>query len=103
MELVKKEENALLWDEKECNYIYDLIDHISTLELELETIKEGLKEWMENNNLKKVENDYFVITYIAETYRETFDSKTFRKEHEELYNDYIKLSTTKPSVRIKLK
>ena len=103
MELIKLNENAVALDQQESLYITNLLERYEDVSHELETLKAGLLKWMETNDLKKVENDYLIVTYIAETYRETFDSKTFRKEHEELYNDYIKLSTTQPSVRIKLK
>ena len=101
--LIKAETMALKLDEQESQYIYNLLERQHEIEQEVETLKEGLKAWMEKNNIKKTENDWVSITYVDENYREVFDSKAFRKEHEDLYNDYIKFSTTKPQIRIKLK
>ena len=74
---------------------------------EYEELKSGiidkLKKEMEQNNIIKIETDEVVINYIAESYRETFDSKQLKKEDEKLYNKYIKISKVKPSVRIKFK
>ena len=58
---------------------------------------------MEANNVLKIDNDNLTITYIAPTERETFDSKTFREEHEDLYDAYVKFNPVKSSVRIKVK
>lgn len=64
---------------------------------------EKLKDFMEEHSIKKFENDDVVLTYIEPTYRETFDSKMFKKEHEDMYNEYIKISNIKSSLRVKLK
>lgn len=68
-----------------------------------DSIKESLMKEMETKKLLKVENEEIAITYVAPTYRETFDSKAFKKDHEDLYNDYTKLSDVKASLRIKVK
>lgn len=101
--LIKAETMALKLDEQESQYIYDLIERHHEIEAELETLKEGLKTWMEKNEIKKAENDYLSLSYIEGNYREVFDTKAFRKDHEDLYNQYIRFSDTKPQVRIKLK
>lgn len=67
------------------------------------SIIDKIKEVMEQNNIIKIETDEVLINYIAESYRETFDSKQLKKEDETLYNKYIKISKVKSSVRIKLK
>ena len=33
---------------------------------------------------------------------ETFDSKTFRKDHPDLYDEYVSISMVKASVRMKV-
>ena len=64
---------------------------------------EKVKAFMEENSIKKFENEEIAVTYVEPTYRESFDSKAFRAEHEDIYNDYIKLSPVKASLRIKTK
>lgn len=103
MDLIKLDEQALMLEPQESEYIADLLVRYNNVNEELNNIKAGLQAFMERSNIKKLETDELVITYIAETYRETFNSRAFRKDHEELYNDYIDISTVKPSVRIKLK
>jgi len=64
---------------------------------------EKLKEFMEANSIKKFENEDIILTYIEPTYRESFDSKTFRAEHEDLYNEFVKVSPVKPSLRVTMR
>lgn len=68
-----------------------------------EALKKAILEAMERNNVVKVETDALTINYIAKTDRETFDSKTFRKDHADLYDEYVKITPVKPSIRIKVK
>lgn len=68
-----------------------------------EEIKNGILKEMEEKNIIKLETNELIITYVAETYRESFDSKTLKAEDEELYNKYVKISPVKSSVRIKVK
>ena len=68
-----------------------------------EEIKTGILKEMEEKNIIKLETNELIITYVAETYRESFDSKTLKTENEELYNKYVKISPVKSSVRIKVK
>jgi hypothetical protein len=68
-----------------------------------EDIKKIILEEMENKGILKVENDEFVISYIGATDRETFDTKSFRNAHADLYDEFVKMTPVKASVRIKLK
>ena len=68
-----------------------------------EELKKIILEEMEEKNILKIENEEISISYVAPSERETFDTKKFREEHEELYDDYVKFTTVKPSIRIKLK
>lgn len=103
MELVKLNEQAVALDSEESRYIYELMEKQRDIEEELETIKASLLTAMEKYNIKKLENEWLTITYVAETYRETFNSKAFRSEHEDIYNDYVEIKPLKASVRLKLK
>lgn len=73
---------------------------------ELELTKEGIKfikkvqkakvelAKMEENGIKKYTSPdgTFKATYYEETVTNRFDSTKFKKEHEELYNQYLKPS-----------
>ncbi|MBQ2350409.1 MAG: hypothetical protein II393_04020 [Cytophagales bacterium] len=66
-------------------------------------IKKTILEEMENKGIVKVENDDFIISYVAPTDRETFDTKSFREAYADLYDEFVKLTPVKSSIRIKLK
>ena len=57
---------------------------------------------MEKKGIKKIESDDVVITYKESYDRESFDTKTFRKENEDLYDSYIKMTSVKSSIVIKV-
>lgn len=68
-----------------------------------EEIKKRILEEMEQKNIRKIETDYFVINYIDTTDRQTFDTKAFRRQYADLFDEFVKLSPVKPSIRITLK
>lgn len=57
---------------------------------------------MEQRGIIKAVSEEVSITYIPEGDRESFDSKSFRKDHPDLYDDYVRLSRVKASIRIKV-
>lgn len=67
---------------------------------ELNELKAMMLAEMEAKGLTKVSNDEISITYIPETEAERFDSKRFRSEQEELYNQYVKFVPVKAQLRI---
>lgn len=84
----------------------DLIKGLETQKKKIDDqynqFKSDLLNAMEQNGIVKFESDGLRINYIAEVERETFDSKRFREDMPDLYDEYVKFSTTKPSVRIKV-
>lgn len=66
-------------------------------------LKDKILAEMEEHGILKIETDELTITYIAESDRETFDSKAFRKDNPDLYDEYVKIGTVSASVRMKLK
>lgn len=66
-------------------------------------LKTAIKEAMEANNVKKFENDFITITYVAPVDRTIVDSKRMREENPELFDKYSKISKVSSSVRIKVK
>ncbi len=73
------------------------------LEEQYKAMKDKLYQLMEEYDVKKWETDRVVITRVLPGKRESFDSTRFKKEHPELAQQYIKVSPTAGSVRIKLK
>lgn len=66
-------------------------------------IKQAILDAMQKYGVLKLENDLLSITYVGATTRESFDSKSFKKDYEDLYNKYINISPVKPSIRVKIK
>lgn len=66
-------------------------------------VREQIVETMKKQGITKFENDNLIITYIAPTTRDSFDSTKFKNEHPEEYKKYVKTSTVKEQVKIKLK
>ena len=52
---------------------------------------------------EKALKDDLVINYVAPTDRIAFDSARFKKENPDMYDEYLKISPVKSSIRIKVK
>lgn len=85
------------------------VDYITAIESQMKVLKEQydafkteLLNAMEQNGIVKFESENLKINYIAETTRETFDSKQFKADMPDLFNEYVKFSKVKPSIRIKV-
>lgn len=85
------------------NKIISIEKEISRLKTVQDELKKSLLAEMEAKGLIKVETDNLVISYIAPSDRETFDSKKLREDNPDLYDEYIKISPVKSSIRIKVK
>ena len=77
-----------------------LLDKIKDNETKQAGLKEDLVVSMESTNIASIGNDMFKVAFIAATTRNTFDSAKFKKEHQDLYKDYIKVSNVKAYVKI---
>ena len=66
-------------------------------------LKENLKLAMEQYKVDALDNEFFKAIIIPEGVRSTFDSKSFQKDNEELYKNYLKNSKVKSSIRVTLK
>lgn len=104
MELIKIENGIALLDNAE--FVNEFIKEqklVDALNESIKIKKEMLLKEMEDKNILKIDTDTLNINYIAPSERETFDSKKFREENSDLYDEYVKFSPVKSSVRVKLK
>ena len=83
---------------------------LATLEKEAKRIKEiqdnykkAILEEMEAKQIIKIDTPEVLVSYVAPTDRETFDSKKFKEDHQDLYDEYVNMSPVKSSIRIKVK
>lgn len=96
-----KFENGKLAD-KAVEFIVTVEMQMKALKDQYDKFKDDLKTAMEQNGIVKIESGDVRINYIGESTRETFDSKQFREDFPDLYDEYVKMSKVKPSVRIKV-
>jgi len=80
-----------------------LDDRKKELEKQENDLKEFLISKMEETGVKQIDNNYFKITYVAPSQRETIDSARLKREKPELAIEYTKTSLVKASLRITLK
>ena len=103
MELITITNNIAILDAETARNIAEFERAIKTIKEQEETLKTAILEEMERKNILKLETDDITISYIASFDRETFQTKEFKNDHADLYDNYVKMSPVKPSVRIKLK
>lgn len=108
--------NAYLADDAEYQYKVEVPEQFSALEQEFRLItarvdalkikqdelKEKIMKMMEDNKQKSVKTQFASYSYVAATTKKTFDTKLFKDTEPDHYEHYLKETTTKPSIRIKL-
>lgn len=108
--------NAYLADDAEYQYKVEVPEQFSALEQEFRLItarvdalkikqdelKEKIMKMMEANKQKSVKTQFASYSYVAATTKKTFDTKLFKDTEPDHYEHYLKETTTKPSIRIKL-
>lgn len=103
MELIKVENGIGILDAEVSKNIAKFEKAIKEIKEKEEELRLSILAEMENKNLLKLETDDLMITYIAADKRETFDSKKFREDNPDLYDEYVKFSPIKSSIRVKVK
>ena len=97
-------------NDSELSISSDVIQKIISLEKMAREVKAARDELtaqilaeMDARDVIKFESDELILTRVPATERETFDAKAFREDFPELYDDYVKMSPVKSSLRIKVK
>ena len=103
MELVKVDNGNAILAEDAVKTIVEIETMMKSLKAKQDEIKVALLEAMETNNVLKLDTPELLISYVASSDRETFDSKRFKDEHQDLYDEYVTMTPVKSSIRIKVK
>lgn len=103
MELIKVYGEAAILDGTTAKHIAEFEKMAKDIKAKEDELKKAILAEMESKGIIKLETDELTISYVAATDRETFDSKKLRTDNPDLYDEYIRMSTVKPSIRIKLK
>lgn len=77
-----------------------LKERIDALTEEYDALRNNLLKRMSEAGDKTAECDGVKITYVPPAERKSFDGKAFQKDNKELYDKYIKLTSTSPQLRI---
>lgn len=83
--------------------IADFERQVKVINEQEKALKAAILEEMEEIGIVKMDTPEVSFTYIAETDRESLDSKALKAELPDVYNAFCKISSVKPSVRIKVK
>lgn len=103
MSLIKRENGTALLDPNISKQIAEFEREAKAIKAKEQALKKAILKEMQENGLYKVESNELTITYIAESYRETFDKERFVEDHADLYDDYLKISPVRASVRVTVK
>ena len=80
-----------------------LNDTIKTLSEEKEAITKDILEKMQAEQRDKVDTGIVLFTKKAAATKTTFDTKAFKAEHEDLYNQYAKTSVGSETLQVKFR
>lgn len=84
-------------------YLANLEREVKAKTEELKAIKDGLCELMLAKGVKKFTTSRLSLCTVTPKPKKTFDSKRFQAEQPEVYEQYVKTSEVKPSVRLTVK
>ena len=104
-ELIRVENGISILDAEISNRIAEFEKQIKAIKEAEETLKEAIKAEMEARGIIKINDEVngLSIAYVEPTFRETFNSKQFKADKPDLYDEYVKMTPVKSSIRIKVK
>lgn len=102
-ELIKVDNGTVLLNEDAAKKIAEFELQMKYYKAQQDELKAVILAEMEAKNIIKVDNDILTISYIASSDRETLDSKKLRADLPDIYDEYVKLTPVKSSIRIKVK
>lgn len=100
---VKTNEELLAKAQEFSVALKNLKEEYERKENEFEKIKELIADEMEKNNVMKLDNDFISISYKSGYEKRTFDSKKFKEDNPDVYEQYSKTTQVKRSLTIKFK
>lgn len=103
MELIKYRGDMPLLDVKTATAIAEFEKAAKEIKEKEDTLKKAILAEMEDKGIVKLDTADLTITYVAGTDRETLDTKALKEELPDIYDTYVKISSVKPSIRLKLK
>lgn len=104
MELIKIENEMSILDIEISNKIAEFERQMKEIKKQEDELKQNILKEMEEKGILSLRDEVngLLISYIAPTERETLDSKRLREEQPDVYDEYIKFTPVKSSIRIKI-
>ena len=102
-ELIRLENEVAFLDADVSAKIAEFERQIKALKDQEEMLKKAILDEMENKGIIKVETEDLVISYVASTDREKFNTRKFRLINPDIYDEYCSMIPVKASIRIKVK
>jgi regulator of replication initiation timing len=102
MQITKMEDVKLTKEELEYQLL-DLSDidrQLKELKARKDTIKAGIMEYMEENNIKKLATEDATATLLPSKAKESVDTKSMIADYPNIAKQYTKMVKTKASLRI---
>lgn len=103
MKLIKIEDDSFKLMPAVVSALKEAEETIKKMKEVQDNYKRQILKEMQENGIIKIDTDELTITFVDAYDRETFDSKTLKKELPDIYDAYVKMTPLKPSVRIKVK
>ena len=101
--LIALQEDKYILEPNTSKSIADLELKIKELTAKRDELKQLILNEMESKNILGVESTELKITYTTTYDREDFKKEDFKKDHKDLYDEYVKMTPVKSSIRIKVK
>lgn len=101
-ELIVYENNQAVLNASASTLLAEFERQVKAIKAKEEELKQRILEEMESKGIVSIKSPELTISYVAPTSRETFDSKAFRKDYPDLYDQYVNISMVKASVRMKV-
>lgn len=86
--------------QKDLEVLSCIITQIAELKKVADDYREKIKAEMEQRGILNIDLPGVQIDYVAGHKRKSFDDTKFKKDHNDLYLQYLKETTVKPAVRI---
>ena len=94
--------NAVL-NAETASKIADFERQMKAIKEQEETLKQAILDEMEAKGIIKIDTGELLISYLFASDREVFDTKAFKKDHIDMYDEYIHMSPVKSQIRIKVR
>lgn len=103
MELITLNNNTAMLNPETAEKIAEFERVAKEVKAKEDELKALILAEMESKGIIKLETEALSITYVAPSERETLDSKVLRDELPDIYDNYVKFTPVKSSIRVRLR